>query len=64
MWRAVAEGRSVEEGGPCQSGVGARGQPRPWAMCCSLHPYDEGVPADSWVHSGLAPVQITEFSFL
>lgn len=55
MWRAVVEGRSVEEGAPCQSGAGARGQLQPWAMCCSQLQCDEGVPADSWVHSGLAP---------
>lgn len=56
MWRAVVEGRSVEEGAPCRSGAGARGQHLPWATCCSQLQYDEDVPADSWAHSGLAPV--------
>lgn len=64
MWRAAVEGRSVEEGAPCQSEVGARELPRPWAMCCSRLPCDEGGPADSWVHNGLAPVYTKTLSFL
>lgn len=63
MWRAVVEGRSVEEGAPCRSGAGAKGQHLPWATCCSQLRYDEDVPADSWAHSGLAPVH-KKYNFL